>query len=73
MPDDVAFDPQGNLLVVDLLGNVHSLIRVNKATGKHDILASKGLIEPQGLLVDKNGHIFVSDDNADLIMEYIPK
>ena len=72
MPDDVAFDLQGNLLVVDLLGSAHDLIRVNQATGKHDILASKGLIEPQGLLVDKNGHIFVSDDSANLIMEYIP-
>ena len=28
MPDDVALDPQGNMLVIDLLPSIHALIRV---------------------------------------------
>src|SRR5216683_3744234 len=51
-PDDVAFDHHGNLLVIDLLPSIHALIRVRQSTSKHEILASKGFIEPQGLAVD---------------------
>lgn len=72
MPDDVAFDSQGNLLVIDLASAIHALIRVDLATGQRTILGSKGYIEPQGLIVDHNGHIFVSDDYANSIVEYVP-
>lgn len=72
MPDDVAFDPAGNLLVIDLQINIHALIRVNLATGQRVTLASQGFIEPQGLLVDQHGKIFVSDDYADSIVEFTP-
>src|SRR6266700_1360291 len=51
-PDDVAFDHQGNLLVIDLQPSIHALIRVRQSSGKHEILASKGFIEPQGLAID---------------------
>jgi sugar lactone lactonase YvrE len=72
MLDDVALDPHGNILVTDLAGAIHSLIRVNWTTGKRETLASQGFIEPQGLLVDSHDDIFVSDDYANIIMEYIP-
>ena len=72
MLDDVALDPHGNLLVTDLAGPIHSLIRVNWTTGKRETLGSQGLIEPQGLLVDSHDDISVSDDYANIIMEYIP-
>lgn len=72
MLDDVALDPHGNLLVTDLAGAIHSVIRVNWTTDKRETLASQGLIEPQGLLVDSHDDIFVSDDYANIIMEYIP-
>lgn len=72
MPDDVAFDPAGNLLVIDLKPSIHALIRVNLATGKRETLASAGWIEPQGLLVDARGNIYVADDVANKIIEYIP-
>jgi len=72
MLDDVAFDPQGNVLVTDLLPSIHALIRVNPVTGKRQTLASQGFIEPQGLLIDKHGNIYVSDDYANIIMEYQP-
>ena len=72
MPDDVAFDSQGNLLVIDLAPAIHSLIRVNLASGQRTVLGSQGYIEPQGLIVDHNGDIFVSDDFANIIVEYTP-
>jgi sugar lactone lactonase YvrE len=72
MPDDVAIDKHGNLLVIDLKPSIHALIRVRLSTGKHETLASKGFIEPQGLVVDGNDDIFVSDDYANIIMEYKP-
>jgi DNA-binding beta-propeller fold protein YncE len=71
-PDDVAIDHHGNLLVIDLLPSVHALIRVRHSTGKHEILASKGFIEPQGLIVDSNDNIYVSDDYANVIVEFKP-
>jgi sugar lactone lactonase YvrE len=72
MPDDVAFDAYGNMFVVDLAPAIHALIRVNLNSGQHYTVASQGLIEPQGLAIDQQGHIFISDDYADIIMEFIP-
>ncbi len=71
-PDDVAFDHHGNLLLIDLQPSIHALIRVLQSTGKHDILASKGFIEPQGLVIDGNDNIYVSDDYANEIVEFKP-
>ena len=72
MPDDVAFDQHGNLLVIDLQVSIHALIRVRQSTGQHEILASAGFIEPQGLVVDSKDNIYVSDDYADKIVEFLP-
>jgi DNA-binding beta-propeller fold protein YncE len=72
MLDDVALDPRGNILVIDLLPAIHALIRIDAATGKRQTLASRGFIEPQGLLVGSNDTIYVSDDYADIIVEYTP-
>lgn len=72
MPDDVLPDGYGNLLVIDLDPAIHALIRVNLTTGKRETLASQGFIEPQGLVVDTHGNIFVSDDYANSIVEYKP-
>jgi len=71
-PDDVAFDHHGNLLVIDLLPSIHALIRVRQSTSKHEVLASKGFIEPQGLAVDGDDNIYVSDDYANVIVEFKP-
>jgi sugar lactone lactonase YvrE len=72
MPDDVAFDPQGRLLVIDLGPSAHALIRVDLQTGQRETLAANGFIEPQGLAVDARGHVFVSDDASNRIVEYAP-
>lgn len=72
MPDDVAFDQHSNLLVIDLQVSIHALIRVSLSTGKHETLASAGFIEPQGLVVDSKDDIYVSDDYANKIVEFIP-
>jgi sugar lactone lactonase YvrE len=71
--DDVALDSRGNILVIDLLPSIHALIRIRRSTGRHETLASRGFIEPQGLAIDKNGDIFVSDDYANIIVEYKPE
>ena len=72
MPDDVVIDPHGNLLIIDLQPSIHALMRLNLATGKGEVLASKGFIERQGLLVDVHDNIFVADDYANTIVEYSP-
>jgi len=72
MTDDVISDGAGNVLVIDLEPSIHSLIRLNLATGKRETLASRGYIEPQGLVMDSQGNVFVSDDYANLIMKYTP-
>lgn len=72
MLDDVAFDPQGNLLVTDLKPSIHALIRLRHTTGRREILASRGFIEPQGLAVDTKDNIYLSDEYANKIVEYIP-
>jgi len=72
MPDDVALDAYGNLFVIDLAPAIHALIRLNMATGQRETLASQGYIEPQGLVIDQHGNIFVSDDFANIIVEYMP-
>ena len=72
MLDDIAIDPHGNLLLTDLLPSIHALIRMNPETGKRETLASQGFIEPQGLLVDAHDNIYVSDDYANIIVEYKP-
>lgn len=71
LPDDVVPDGYGNLLVIDLDPSIHALVRVNLTTGKRETLASQGFIEPQGLVVDTHGNIFVSDDYANIIVEFI--
>ncbi len=72
MPDDVAFDQHGNLLVIDLDPSIHALMRLNLTTGKRETLSSQGFIEPQGLIVDGHDNIFVSDDFANIIVEFKP-
>jgi sugar lactone lactonase YvrE len=72
MPDDVAWDGHGNLLVIDLAPAVHALIRMQLATGQRETLASQGFIEPQGLVTDQHDHIYVADDYANMIVEFTP-
>jgi sugar lactone lactonase YvrE len=72
MLDDVSIDNNGNILVTDLDPTIHALIRFNPVTGERETLASKGYIEPQGLVLDQSGNIFVADDYADIIVEYTP-
>jgi sugar lactone lactonase YvrE len=72
MPDDVALDPQGHLLITDLGPNTHALIRLDPASGQRETLAQTGLVEPQGLVVDARGDIFLADEAAHQIIEYVP-
>jgi sugar lactone lactonase YvrE len=72
MPDDVVLDGYGNALVIDLQPDIHALIRLNLATGKRETLARQGYIEPQGLVMDAQGNIYVADDYPNIIVKYTP-
>lgn len=71
-PDDVVSGGPTTLFVVDLSASVHALLEVDLTTGSHTPIASQGFREPQGVIVDTHSDIFVSDDSANLIKEFIP-
>ena len=73
MPDDVALDGFGNIIVTDVRHVRHSVTRTNLRTGATTTLASAGVIEPQGLVLDSTGAIYVSDDIADVIIKLTPR
>jgi hypothetical protein len=60
------------VLVIDLQPSIHALIRLNLKSGKRETLASQGFIEPQGLVIDTHGYIYVADDYANIIVKYTP-
>jgi sugar lactone lactonase YvrE len=70
---DIAFDPQGNLLVLELsVGGLLSpptvpgaLIRVsNNRSHMRTVLASAGLSQPTGVAVNGNGTIYVANNGT---------
>lgn len=73
MPDDVAPDGFGNIIVTDVRHIRHSVTRTDLASGATSTLASAGLVEPQGLVIDRTGAIYVSDDIADVIIKLTPR
>jgi sugar lactone lactonase YvrE len=72
MPDDVAVDRFGNILVTDVRHTRHSLYRYPAGGGTGTLLAASGLVEPQGLAIAADGSIYVSDDLADVILRLTP-
>ncbi|GAA2161227.1 SMP-30/gluconolactonase/LRE family protein [Humibacillus xanthopallidus] len=72
MPDDVALDGHGNLLVTDVRHIRHDVRRWPLGGGPSTVLAATGLIEPQGLLIDGSGRIYVADDQARVILRLTP-
>ena len=73
MPDDLAFDAAGDLLVTDVRHVVHDVRRWPADGGTPTVLARSGLVEPQGLLVTPTGDVYVSDDEADVILRLSPR
>lgn len=73
MPDDVALDGAGDIVVTDVRRTRHSVTRTDLATGATTTLASAGLVEPQGLVIDGGGALYVSDDIADVIIKLTPR
>ena len=66
-PDDLAFDLDGTLLVTVLGDN--TVVRLDPLTGH--LLGTLGmdLHEPQGLAVDQQGNLYVSEETANLVVE----
>ncbi|GAA2039182.1 hypothetical protein GCM10009740_34780 [Terrabacter terrae] len=73
MPDDLAFDAAGNLLVTDVRHTRHDVRGWPRGGGAPTVLARSGLFEPQGLLVSPSGTIFVADDQARLVLRLTPR
>jgi serine/threonine-protein kinase len=68
LPDDLAFDVDGTLLVTTLQSN--QLLRLNPSTGQVLATLAGDLHEPQGLAVDTAGNLYVSEELANTIVEF---
>lgn len=68
MPDDVALDGRGDLLVTDVRHTRHDIRAWPLRGGSPVTVARAGLVEPQGLLVTSTGEIWISDDVAKVIV-----
>ena len=68
IPDDVIEDPQGNIFVNTLGDNAIHLI--SSATGQDSILI-QGLISPQGMAVDGDGNLLVTDPGNHRLIKLI--
>lgn len=69
LPDDLAFDVDGTLLVTLLQGS--QLVRINPTTGQVLTTIATGLHEPQGLAVDAAGNLYVSEELANTVVEFV--
>lgn len=67
LPDDLAFDTDGTLLVT-LLGN-NTLVRLDPRTGRVLATIASNLHEPQGLAVDAAGNLYVSEEAANTLIQ----
>jgi len=68
-PDDLALDLDGSLLVTSLTDN--SLIRLDPTTGARLGVVASGLQQPQGLAIDARGNLYVSEQDAHRIVEFV--
>jgi sugar lactone lactonase YvrE len=68
-PDDLAFDLDGTLLVTAL--GTNTLVRLDPATGKTLATVAANLFGPQGLGVDARGNLYISEENANAVIELV--
>lgn len=69
LPDDLAFDVDGTLLVTLLQGG--QLVRLDPTTGQVLATIASNLHEPQGLAVDSAGNLYVSEELANAVVEFV--
>jgi serine/threonine-protein kinase len=67
LPDDLAFDRHGSLLVTSLGSD--TLLRLDAASGRALGTVATALREPQGLAVDGVGNLYVSEQQANAVVE----
>jgi sugar lactone lactonase YvrE len=58
VPDDVIEDANGNIFVVTIGDNA---VHVITAQNKEDVILADGLIDPQGIIFDRDGNLIVTD------------
>jgi serine/threonine-protein kinase len=66
-PDDLALDMDGSLLVTTLGDNI--LVRLDPGSGRALGTVARGLAGPQGLAVDPAGNLYVSEEQANVVIE----
>jgi serine/threonine-protein kinase len=67
LPDDLAFDRDGSLLVTSL--GKDELLRLDPASGRTLGMVATALRQPQGLAVDAAGNVYVSEQQANMVIE----
>lgn len=67
LPDDLAFDLDGSLLVTSLGDN--TLVRLDPASGKKLGVVAGNLHQPQGMVLDQSGNIYVSEQDLNIVLE----
>ncbi len=67
LPDDLAFDLDGSLLVTSLGSD--ALLQLDPASGRALGTVATVLHEPQGLVVDSAGNLSVSEQRANTVVE----
>jgi sugar lactone lactonase YvrE len=68
VPDDVVADPNGNVFVAAIGDNA---IHVITAENKQDVILVNGLIDPQGIILDLDGNLIVTDSGNHQLLKIL--
>jgi sugar lactone lactonase YvrE len=68
VPDDVIEDANGNIFVVTIGDNA---VHVITAQNKEDVILVDGLIDPQGIIFDREGNLIVTDSGHHQLLKIL--
>jgi sugar lactone lactonase YvrE len=68
VPDDVIEDANGNIFVVTIGDNA---VHVITAQNQEDVVLVDGLIDPQGIIFDRDGNLIVTDSGHRQLLKII--
>ncbi len=68
VPDDVVADSDGNIFVAAIGDNA---IHVITGQNKEDIVLAKGLVDPQGIIFDRDGNLIVTDSGNHRLLKIL--
>lgn len=70
-PRDVAFDPEGRLLVADTGHHRIAIFTVNGATGKLSGKLRENLRDPNGVAIGPDGAVYVTSASRDNVVKFV--